>query len=153
MHGKSATLLLAKVAEIITLIEYFLDIKGRKEHDLISMDTVQTDWNALDTETLRRHRNLLSASLPPLQEVVTGSLIARYTRCGKPNCHCVEGQGHGPHWYLSWRGPKGKTRMLYIPESHVEAVRQRIENHQRIQKVLAEIAEINRELLRRREND
>jgi hypothetical protein len=25
-----------------------------------------------------------------------GSLIETYKRCGRPNCHCVDGPGHGP---------------------------------------------------------
>jgi hypothetical protein len=33
-------------------------------------------------------------------EIVRGSLVTRYRRCGKPTCHCVKGEGHGPAHYL-----------------------------------------------------
>lgn len=34
-------------------------------------------------------------------------------RCGKKNCHCVEGKLHGPYWYAYWT-EGGKTRSQYI---------------------------------------
>lgn len=118
---------------------------------LSTMDNDQIDWAALDPDALRKRRADLIASLPSLQEVMHGSLIPRYTRCGKPNCHCATGQGHGPHWYLSSLGPKGRRRLDYIPGPWAETVRQRVENHHRLQAALAAVAEINRELVRRRQ--
>jgi hypothetical protein len=115
------------------------------------MNNDQTDWSALDPDMLRKRRADLIASLPPLQEVMHGSLIARYTRCGKPNCRCANGPGHGPHWYLSSLGPQGRRRLDYVPDAWTDVVRQRIENHHRVQAILAAVAEINRELMRRRQ--
>jgi hypothetical protein len=114
------------------------------------MDNVQPDWSTLDPEALRQQRAELVASLPSLQEVMHGSLIPRYTRCGKPNCHCATGQGHGPHWYLSSLGPNGRRHLDYIPGPWADLVRQRVDNHHRLQRTLAAVAEINRELVRRR---
>lgn len=34
-------------------------------------------------------------------------------RCGKENCKCAEGSGHGPYWYAYW-SEQGKTRSQYI---------------------------------------
>ena len=34
-------------------------------------------------------------------------------RCGKENCKCAEGSGHGPYWYAYW-SEQGKTRAQYI---------------------------------------
>ena len=37
-----------------------------------------------------------------------------YRRCGKANCStCVEGPGHGPYWYASWRDG-GRVRSRYL---------------------------------------
>src|SRR2546429_1142013 len=34
-------------------------------------------------------------------------------RCGKENCKCIKGSGHGPYWYAFW-SEQGKTRSKYI---------------------------------------
>lgn len=34
-------------------------------------------------------------------------------RCGKENCKCATGRGHGPYWYAFW-SDHGKTRCEYI---------------------------------------
>ena len=117
------------------------------------METVKRDWSRLDADALRQERADLLASIPPLQEVMHGSLIPRYTRCGKKTCHCATGQGHGPHWYLSALAANGRTRLDYVPAAFVDDVRRRIQNHHRLQEILSQVEEINRELLRHRERD
>lgn len=47
--------------------------------------------------------------------VRSGSFVKINRKCGKPNCHCVAGQGH-PTTYLSSK-ESGKTRMVYISSS------------------------------------
>jgi len=34
-------------------------------------------------------------------------------RCGKENCKCAKGNGHGPYWYAFW-SEDGKTRAKYV---------------------------------------
>jgi len=41
--------------------------------------------------------------------------------------------------------------MVYVPKEYVEEVEHKLENLQEFRKVLEELCEINRELLRRRE--
>ena len=55
----------------------------------------------LSTLALRQRRHGLVAQMPPLEEVLRGSLVERYLRCGKPNCRCARGRRHGPLWYLT----------------------------------------------------
>lgn len=43
-------------------------------------------------------------------------------RCGKKNCHCVEGKQHGPYWYAYWT-EGGKTRSQYIGKKLPRGVR------------------------------
>jgi hypothetical protein len=31
----------------------------------------------------------------------------RFIKCGKPNCRCASGQGHGPYWYACYHDAKG----------------------------------------------
>jgi hypothetical protein len=100
---------------------------------------------------LRQRRKLLLHQLPALEEVLRGSLIERYKRCGKPGCKCATGRGHGPKYYLSVSFPGRAPEMDYVPQvSHAETS-ERIANYHRIREILEQICEINRELLRRRE--
>jgi hypothetical protein len=55
----------------------------------------------VSSAALRKRRHRLVGGLPPLEQILRGSLIETYKRCGRPNCHCVDGPGHGPKRYLS----------------------------------------------------
>src|SRR5580693_2174202 len=92
----------------------------------------------LSSTALRKRRRKLVRDLPPIEQVLRGSLIETYKRCGRPNCHCVDGPGHGPKRYLSNAG-------------HVQ-VAKFINNFRRLRDMLNEICAINAELLRRRED-
>lgn len=100
---------------------------------------------------LRRRRSYLLRRLPPLQTILRGSLIERYKRCGKPNCKCATGRGHGPKYYLSISHTGEHPQMDYVPQAYVSQVREYLANYQRTRQILEEICTINRELLRRRE--
>jgi hypothetical protein len=103
------------------------------------------------TAVLRKRRRALLRQLPPLQEILRGSLIKRYKRCGKPGCKCADGPGHGPKYYLSVSYPGRRPQMDYVPqESHAQAA-EFLANYHRAREILEAICEINRELLRRRE--
>jgi hypothetical protein len=100
---------------------------------------------------LRKRRNALLRQLPPLQQILRGSLIERYKRCGKPGCKCAGGPGHGPKYYLSVSYPGLRPQMDYVPqESHAQTA-EFLANHHQAREILEKVCEINRELLRRRE--
>lgn len=100
---------------------------------------------------LRRRRRALLGKLPSLDAILRGSLIERYKRCGKPNCKCAKGPGHGPSYYLSVSRPGGARPQLdYVPKDRQEDVAEYIENHRIVREILEEICDLNRELLRRR---
>lgn len=103
------------------------------------------------TADLKRRRRQLLRQLPSLDSVLRGSLIERYKRCGNPNCHCANGPGHGPKYYLSVSYPGSSPRMDYVPQAEYEQVSQSLTNYKQIRDVLEQISEINHELLRRRE--
>lgn len=101
--------------------------------------------------SLRRRRTYLLRKLPPPQAILRGSLIERYKRCGKPNCKCATGRGHGPKYYLSISRSGVHPQMDYVPQASVSQVREYLANYQHTREILEEICAINRELLRRRE--
>ena len=103
------------------------------------------------TASLRRQRQALLGRLPPLSEILRGSLIERYKRCGKPSCKCASGPGHGPKYYLSVSHANSSPVMEYVPQPYHEQVSAYLANYRLIREILDQLCQINSELLRRRE--
>ncbi|MGH9438218.1 MAG: DUF6788 family protein, partial [Terriglobia bacterium] len=94
----------------------------------------------------------LIRSLPPLDEIIRGSLIERYKRCGKQTCWCATEKGHGPKYYLSVSRPgASRPEMDYVPQEYKEQVDSLLSNYKLVRDIFEEICSINRELLSRRE--
>jgi len=98
---------------------------------------------------LRRRKQGLVAQLPPLTEILRGSLLERYVTCGNPACKCARGERHGPSWYLTVTLGPGRTTGGIVAADQVEQIRGWIENYHKLKEHLEKISEINRELLRR----
>lgn len=99
---------------------------------------------------LRQKRARLLKGFPALDQIVRGSLFERRRRCGTPSCHCASGEGH-PATYLGVTLSAGQTAQVTVPRDLVPVVRTWVENYDRLWKLLEEISDINRELLRQRE--
>jgi hypothetical protein len=97
------------------------------------------DIQNLSPSALRRRRRNLVRGLPPLEKVLRGPLTETYKRCGGPNCHCVDGPGHGPKRYLVISQPGGRPRRDYVPNAVCEQVVQLIDNFHRLREALNEI--------------
>jgi hypothetical protein len=106
----------------------------------------------LSARALRKRRRQLVRDLPPIEKVLRGTLVETYKRCGRQNCHCVDGPGHGPKRYLCISQPGGRLRRDYVPNDTYVQVASLIENLRKIREMLNEICAINTELLRRRED-
>jgi hypothetical protein len=98
---------------------------------------------------LRERRQGLAKLLPPVTEILRGSLIERYVTCGNEACKCTRGERHGPMWYLTVTLGPGRTTGGIISEEQVAEVRGWIENYHKLKEHIEKISEINRELLRR----
>jgi hypothetical protein len=105
----------------------------------------------LSAAALRNRRHKLLSELPPFEHVLRGSLTEAYKRCGRPNCHCRDGPGHGPKRYLVISQPGARPRRDYVPNAACEQASQWLGNFRRLRAALNEICAINTELLRRRE--
>src|SRR5271157_2830026 len=107
----------------------------------------------LSSLALRKRRRRLVRDLPPIEQLLRGTLVETYKRCGRPNCHCVDGPGHGPKRYLSTIARTGeRPRLGYVPNSAYAQVAEFLANFRKLQETLIEICAINAELLRRRES-
>jgi hypothetical protein len=99
---------------------------------------------------LMRDRQTLVSTLPPFEQMVRGSLVTRYRRCGKPNCHCVDTKGHGPAHYLVVTLKGGKTEQILLSKEMLPVARQYLENYKRWWAALEKVSDVNRQLLRMR---
>lgn len=98
-----------------------------------------------DASRLRRRARHLMARLRVPEDALPGSLALSYRRCGKPSCHCADGEGH-PFWTLTFMAG-GKKRVETIPAEWLDAVRPRVEAGRHFKEATAELLRINAELL------
>ena len=103
----------------------------------------------LSALALQRRRQGLAKRLPPLEEILRGTLLERCVTCGKPNCKCARGERHGPAWYLNVTLDQAHRTSETVPAEQVERVRKWIDNFHQVRDNLEKISDINRELLRR----
>ena len=95
-------------------------------------------------ELRRRARRLLARFHLP-DDALPGSLALSHRRCGKPSCHCADGDGH-PLWTLTFMAG-GKKRVETIPADWTDAIRPRVEAGRHFKEAAAELLLINAELL------
>jgi len=79
------------------------------------------------------------------EDLLPGSLSLQYHRCGRPNCHCAQGEGH-PKWSLTYMAD-GKKHVQYIPTHLAEEVRRKVEAGRAYQEAVREVLAANAKLL------
>lgn len=100
--------------------------------------------------TLRRRRAKIPETLPPLEQLLRGSLFEREICCGKPTCRCAKGPGH-PILCVGVTFPGGRTQQVTVPRDLARTVRLWIRNYQRWWQAIEDVSAINRRLLQLRE--
>jgi hypothetical protein len=80
------------------------------------------------------------AQLTSSQWFLRGTLSERSGKCGKPNCHCADGEGH-PSLYLV-QSHDGKARQLCVPKALQDTVRKAVAEYQEILRLLGEVSEL-----------
>jgi len=92
----------------------------------------------------------LVAELPPLGDLLRGSVLERHTfHPSAIACTtCASGKGHH-QWVLNVNYPGAKTRQVTLHPDQVAQVRRQIANLDRARHILEEICEINQQQLRR----
>jgi hypothetical protein len=95
---------------------------------------------------LDRRRRIL-AKLPPLEGVLRGSVIVRWLRCGKPGCHCAEGEGHRAT-YLSVTHAGGRTEQISLPAELVPLAERGVAAYRAWWAAVEKLSAINRDRIR-----
>ncbi|MGN6168221.1 MAG: DUF6788 family protein [Solirubrobacteraceae bacterium] len=103
----------------------------------------------LSVRQLLAQRRRLAAGLSEPERTLRGVLLSEGRRCSSEGCRCRAGELHGPYTYLAVYAD-GRSRTIYVPAAMKDACEQRVELTQRNETLLAEISQINLELLRRR---
>jgi hypothetical protein len=99
-------------------------------------------------QLLARRRRLASGVADP-EGTLRGVLLREGRRCSSAGCHCRRGELHGPYTYLATYSDR-RSRAIYVPATAAAVVEEHVVLTQRSEELLAEIASINLELLRRR---
>ena len=93
----------------------------------------------------RQRKFQLLGRFPMPPDLLPGSLSSSRTRCGKPSCHCAQGEGHEA-WTLTFMSG-GKRRVERIPKPWVEQVRQQVKDGREFLEAVREVLTANAELL------
>ena len=94
-------------------------------------------WRKRKFQILRRY------PIPP--DLLPGSLSLSHLRCGKPTCHCAQGEGH-PVWSLTFM-LNGKKQVQHIPKDWVEEVHKRVQAGREFQDAVRDVLTANAQLL------
>jgi hypothetical protein len=94
----------------------------------------------------------LQKKIQRCSEMLQGSLVVLYRKCGKKGCRCERGEKHGPAYYLSYK-EGGTTRMVYIPVSRLGEVKKAMEAFPRYWELGVELARLNLEQMRLRKKE
>lgn len=94
-----------------------------------------------------QHALLRRFALPDgLIEMLPGSLSLSHFRCGKPTCHCAQGEGH-PAWSLTYM-VEGRKQVLHIPMAWVADIQARVDAGRAFQDAVREVLAANAQLLK-----
>jgi hypothetical protein len=108
----------------------------------------QMKWYDAQGDAAARLRQRKYALLRRFQipsDALPGSLALTHRRCGKPNCHCAQGEGH-PLWLLTFT-VGGKKHVEWIPPEWVDQIRPLVEQGREFKDAVAEVFAANAQLL------
>lgn len=76
--------------------------------------------------------------------MIQGSLSETTRTCGRQGCRCQRGERHGPHTYLTFRTPEGRSSSCYVSPAERPRVVKGIAAWQRFWKIATKLAAHNR---------
>jgi hypothetical protein len=80
------------------------------------------------------------AQLASGERFLHGSLSERTGKCGKPTCHCADGEGH-PSLYLV-QSHAGKVHQICVPKALQDPVREAVGVYHEVQHLIDEVSEL-----------
>jgi hypothetical protein len=97
-------------------------------------------------ERYERSYRALARELAGIGFISQGSVVVRYTTCGKPGCRCQKDPSgrHGPYYQWS-RAVAGKTVSRRLTEAEAELYRGWIANRRRLEEIVERMERISAE--------
>jgi hypothetical protein len=79
------------------------------------------------------------------EDLLPGSLVESQTRCGKPTCHCADGEGHAA-WSLTFM-VDGQKHVEHVPKDWVAEVQRQVTAGRVFQDAVRDVLAANAQLL------
>lgn len=99
-----------------------------------------------EASLLRRRKFRLIRRFGLPENGLGGHLAMTYRKCGKPTCHCADGQGH-PRWTLSYSF-EGEKRVEVLPADLAAELAPLVDEGRQLREAVMEVLAINLQLLR-----
>ena len=102
------------------------------------------------TKLSAAERNFRSriAQLATGQWFLRGTVSDRSSKCGKPNCHCANGELHQSVYLV--QSHAGRLRQICVPKPWRERVRRAVNDYREMQRLIEEVSELEWKRLRER---
>jgi len=91
---------------------------------------------------LKQKRQALLRSFEQCSEFVRGSINSVCARCNRSRCIC-KNQRAGQAYRLTYKDPRQKTRIVYVPRDRLPRIRQMLANYARSRRVIEALIETN----------
>ena len=88
------------------------------------------------------------AQLATGQWFLRGTVSDRSSKCGKPNCHCANGELHQSVYLV--QSEAGRLRQICVPKPWRERVRRAVNDYREMQRLIEEVSELEWKRLRER---
>ena len=97
---------------------------------------------------LSHMRDARIKKLADAKPFIAGTVVEHEKVCGNPKCKCARGEKHKAQ-HLTYKDENQKTVSVYIPADKLQDVKEWTEEYKRIKNLLAQISDLQREILRR----
>jgi hypothetical protein len=103
--------------------------------------------SATAMQQLAAKARTIKSAIANLGDMIPGSLVERFRKCGKPNCHCAQKdeRGHGPTLVIT-REVQGRTITKTVPDSAVQDVRAATEEYKHFRELVRDLVETSEQL-------
>lgn len=102
--------------------------------------------------TLEAERSQILRQIATLGDLRPGSICAVSRRCGKPTCHCAKPKdpGHDPQLRLTYKLSGKTVAESFASPAAFHKAQVEIHEHQRFQKLCADLVVVNQKICRLR---
>lgn len=102
-------------------------------------------------KNLQKSKEIILEKIKNLTEAIKGSIYTSSRYCGKKNCNCYKNKTPHKSLMLSFQY-NGKTKLIPLKKEWIDEVQSKINQYKELKKAIDELAFINSELLKSKNN-